>query len=184
MPEASRRTKKQWAGILSGLNIEGPLTVENVRLAIEVWTGRPLVIVRGNFRDGGDSPCGLWYQGRCKDYILVDNGVQGAQYDQTVGHEFGHMLLNHAARTSANLLDAGQIFDVLDLLPRELVSDALAGRGLALGRTVFDDEVETEAERFGTFLALQIDRANLWRAESLKDPVLQNVRDSLGLRDF
>lgn len=184
MPEANRRTQKLWGNMLAGLNIPEPLTIEGMRRAVEIRTQRPLVIVRGNFRDGGDSPCGMWYQGRLKDYVLVDRGVAGAQYDQTVGHELGHILLGHQARTSANLMETGQIFDVLNLLPKALVSDALAGSGLAMGRTVFDNEVEAEAERFGMFLAREIDRAHLRSIESRRDPVLQNVRDSLGLRDF
>ncbi|GAA1978540.1 ImmA/IrrE family metallo-endopeptidase [Kitasatospora viridis] len=148
---------------------------------MESHRGRPLEIVQGDFRSLGDTPCGLWVKSCDRDLILIDSSVTGPQYDQTVGHEIGHILMGHEPLSPAMLVsEMAQLVDMFQILPPSLVRDALSG--VALGRTTYEDHKEREAEGFGTLVALHIKREAMRHADAQADEVLSGLRDSLGFR--
>jgi hypothetical protein len=140
--------------------------------------------VRKDLAAWGSAPCGLWLSLNDADYIVIPPSVREEQYLQTLGHEIGHILLEHEPKAMSELVGATSLQKVFQDVPMDIVMGVLGGPGSlvgALGRTVFGDGVEEEAELFGAYVALKADRAALRGQEP---PFLSSLRDSLGTRPF
>lgn len=184
MLHASRGTRRKWARLIDGLDVGSPITIETLRRAVEHRTSRSLRILQADFDGAGSAPCGMWVATEQSDYILVDKTARDAQYRQTVGHEFGHILLGHTPKPTGELTNMVEFLEMFQDVPHELVLGALGGAGTlssALGRTTYGDRIEKEAEEFGAFVSLLIDRDVIREKEP---PFLSSLRDSLGTRTF
>jgi hypothetical protein len=106
---------------------------------------RTINLVAWRFPDVCDSPSGLWIPSAKADYIFYDVTASPARREQIIGHELGHLLLDHAPR----LRDAPGGF-IEALAPA--VSSGLARRFLAMARTGYGEQEEAIAEEFGTSL--------------------------------
>lgn len=106
--------------------------------------GRPIRLQSARFPPGRVS--GLWIPMEHEDVILYDRAANSPTLkEQIIGHELGHMLMNH------HHLDE---FDGAAALTGELLTSAISP-GLVqrfLARTVYDDQLEAAAEEFGTRL--------------------------------
>jgi hypothetical protein len=107
--------------------------------------GRGIELIPWDFAHGGDAPTGLWLPTARADYLFFDAAASPARREQIIGHELGHMLLDHAPRL------AGAPPDFLQGLAPSL-SPALAQRFLVMARTGYATEEEAVAEEFGTSL--------------------------------
>jgi hypothetical protein len=104
--------------------------------------GRPIRLLPTEFPAVDVS--GLWLPTRDADLIYYDRSASPAVMEQTVGHELGHLLMNHdlEARGSGTAV-AGQLAAVE-------IDPALIERFLA--RTAYGTANEAAAEEFGTRL--------------------------------
>ena len=107
--------------------------------------GRPITLVPWHFPVGGDAPSGLWLPTAKADYLFHDASASPARREQIIGHELGHMLLEHTPR----LADAPP--GLLDGLAPSL-SQGLRQRFLSMARTGYATAEEATAEEFGTSL--------------------------------
>jgi hypothetical protein len=127
---------------------------------------RPIHLQPVEFPQGAVS--GLWLPTELEDLILYDAAASPTLKEQIIGHELGHMLMNHH-----QLADASGSTTISGTLLTSTISPDLVERFLA--RTVYADRVEAAAEEFGTRL-LQAGRRR--RAPQDADP-LGRLTDSL-----
>ena len=104
--------------------------------------GRPIRLLATEF-PVGDVP-GLWMPVAAADLICYDREASPAVREQTIGHELGHLLMDH------QLEDRRTGPSVADQLAAVEVSPALIERFLA--RTAYETDIEAAAEEFGTRL--------------------------------
>ena len=103
--------------------------------------GRPIRLLPTEFPVGDVS--GLWMPVEGADLICYDREASPAVREQTIGHELGHLLMNH-------LEDRRTGPSVADQLAAVEVSPSLIERFLA--RTAYETDIEAAAEEFGTRL--------------------------------
>ena len=104
--------------------------------------GRPIRLLATEFPAGDVS--GLWLPTDDADLICYDRDASPAIREQTIGHELGHLLMNHQLEDrSAGPAVARQLAAVA-------ISPALIERFLA--RTAYESAIEATAEEFGTRL--------------------------------
>ncbi|WP_019201656.1 ImmA/IrrE family metallo-endopeptidase [Tsukamurella sp. 1534] len=116
----------------------GPGTVAEVVAAYADRRGRPIEIKRITLEVG---VFGMWFASAERDVLVVSTGV--ATFDQTLAHEFGHLVLGH---------DAG--------------CDADPDEGRAVKR-------EVEAESFATLLVRRVNAGHaMGRVHSVVDELL------------
>ena len=104
--------------------------------------GRPIRLLATEFPVGDVS--GLWMPVEGADLICYDREASPAVREQTIGHELGHLLMDH------QLEDRRTGPSVADQLAAVEVSPALIERFLA--RTAYEADIEAAAEEFGTRL--------------------------------
>ena len=110
---------------------------------------------------------GLWLPSSQKDLILYDQAASPTLKEQIIGHELGHLLMNH------QLTDQDGAVPVAGALLTASIGPDLVRRFLA--RTVYDDQIEAAAEEFGTRL---LQAARRRRPGRSPDP-LGRLTDSL-----
>ena len=103
---------------------------------------RPIRLLPTEFPAGDVS--GLWMPTAEADLICYDREASPAVREQTIGHELGHLLMNH------HLEDRSGGPAIADQLATVEVNPALIERFLA--RTGYDTATEAAAEEFGTRL--------------------------------
>jgi hypothetical protein len=128
--------------------------------------GRPIRLVAAEFPADRDVS-GLWIDLPEADYICYSRGSSPSVREQTIGHELGHLLMNHHRPDGADVAEA-----VKDLLSSD-ISPRLIERFLA--RTSYGDAAEAAAEEFGTRLV----QARHRRRDSGGDDPLARLTDSL-----
>lgn len=146
-------------------HLPSPWDIDVLVDALAKHRRRPIALVAWELPDGG--PSGMWIPTGTADYIVYRRSATATAREVTIGHELGHLLLDHNPRLSqapAELLAA--------LVPS--ITSELADRFLT--RTGYQNEQEAEAEEFGTRLALLGSSA---RARSGPDE-LGRLTDSLG----
>lgn len=120
-----------------------PWNLELLVRRVAEHRGRPIRLIAAEFPAGSDVS-GLWIGLRETDYICYARSASPAVREQTIGHELGHLLMNH------QLSDGTSPAAVMDLLSSEAISPQLIQRFLA--RTSYGDAAEAAAEEFGTRL--------------------------------
>jgi hypothetical protein len=107
--------------------------------------GRPIRLVPADTASLADSPCGLWLAFDDEDVILHETGTTDYHIDQIVGHEIGHILLDHG-RSASRPCDAA----VCQALP-DLDPDTVRA---VLGRGDYASDQERDAEMFASLLLI------------------------------
>jgi hypothetical protein len=100
---------------------------------------RPIRLLATEFPAGEVS--GLWLPIHAADLVFYDRSASPAVMEQTIGHELGHLLMNH---------DLGHGGTAAGQLAAVEISPALIQRFLA--RTGYETALEAAAEEFGTRL--------------------------------
>ena len=161
-------TRRQVRAALNAIDdlIPEPWSMELLVQRIEALRGRPIRLVAADF-PATSVVSGLWIGARDVDFICFNRTASPAVREQTIGHELGHLLMNH------QLTDGSSAAAVTQLLSAESVSPALIQRFLA--RSSYGDAAEAAAEEFGTRL-VQAGRRR--RGSSGNDP-LARLTDSL-----
>jgi len=129
---------------------------------------RPIRLQPIKFPNGTVS--GFWLPMEREDLILYDEAASPTLKEQIIGHELGHMLMNHHHLDNATGRPAALSGELLT----SAISPDLVQRFLA--RTVYGDRLEAAAEEFGTRL-LQVGRRRR-RGKHDADP-LGRLTDSL-----
>jgi hypothetical protein len=119
-----------------------PWDLEVLVERIAAQRGRPIRLLGGEFPAGEVS--GLWLPVHDADLIYYDRNASPAVREQTVGHELGHLLMDHS------LDDRGSGTAIEGQLGMVEISPALIERFLA--RTAYGTAIEAAAEEFGTRL--------------------------------
>ncbi len=109
---------------------------------IAAQRGRPIQLLAEEFPAGDVS--GLWLPTDHADLICYDRDASPSVREQTIGHELGHLLMNH------QLNDRNTGTTVGNQLAAVAISPALIERFLA--RTAYGTAIEAAAEEFGTRL--------------------------------
>lgn len=122
-----------------------PWSIDGLVANLAAARGRPIVIFPWTFPTGPNTPSGLWIPTEQTDAIFYDRTAFLGRRDGAIGHEVGHIVLNHTPR--------------LAQAPDELLSalfpslrPSIARRVLTLARTGYDTDEEAAAEDFGTRL--------------------------------
>jgi len=123
--------------------IQAPWSISRLVDVLGDYRGRLIQIVPWDICHGDDAPSGLCVPSAHADYIFYDRSASPTQREQIIGHEIGHLLLNHTRR----LEDAPD--ELLAALTPSLRPE-LVRRFLARGGYQVDEEAA--AEEFGTRL--------------------------------
>lgn len=139
--------RRQVRTVLGGLeeHIPLPWDIDALVARLAAHRGRPINLVAWQFSRSDDAPSGLWIPSAKADYIFYDAAASPSRREQIIGHELGHLLVDHTPRlrdAPAGLIEA--------LAPS--VSPELARRFLAMARTGYGEQEEAIAEEFGTSL--------------------------------
>jgi hypothetical protein len=140
-----RLNDRRMRSVLVGLeqHIPVPWSIDVLVENLAAARARPIRLVAWDFRSTGTAASGLWIPTDEADYVFYDRHATTRGREQIIGHELGHMLLEHTPRLAdapPRLLEA--------LAPS--VSPELARRFLL--RSGYGTHDEEAAERFGTRL--------------------------------
>jgi hypothetical protein len=126
---------------LAGLDVPDPFELDVFVERLAHVRGRPLLLVPYRFTVAG-APCGLWVPLPHADVVFVEEATTGAQRDNIVAHELGHLLADHEADPALVSAYRARLFPSLD----PSVVDRV------LGRTSYTTAQEQEAEVFAWLL--------------------------------
>ncbi len=125
-----------------GVTIPSPFTVEALCASVSRHRGRPVRLVELDFST--DIGCGRWIATDETDYICVDQAASAPLREHIVLHEVAHMLCGHRGIL-------GPILSEFKLLDPAMVLRVL-------GRTVYDDVEEREAELLASEIGSRVER--------------------------
>jgi hypothetical protein len=90
------RANQQIEAALDSLDLPDPLTFDSLFEAVREQWERPLTLHRDPHPLSLNRPCGLWWRSpEGADHIWVAPETRGAQALHILGHEIGHMMLDH-----------------------------------------------------------------------------------------
>ncbi len=144
MGVASRRQIRRALSRLEH-HLPTPWNIDHLVAAVAADRDRPIHLIPWTFPASDSSPSGLWMPTATADYIFFDESASPARREQIIGHELGHILLDHTPRlrdAPAGLIEA--------LTPS--INPEVARRFLALARNGYGEQEEALAEEFGTSL--------------------------------
>jgi hypothetical protein len=118
-----------------------PWDIDELVRRVAKARGRDINLIPWPMADMGRS--GLWLPTERADYIFFEQTAAPNIREQIIGHEIGHLLLEHTPQ----LTDASR--DLLMALAPNLAPE-VARR--VLGRSGYDTHEEAAAEEFGTML--------------------------------
>ncbi len=175
MAASERQLRKHWATMRKRLGLEPPVTEGQLLAAVQTMRERPLLVLPTAMEAA--SACGWWFPLEDLDLVLVDEAASGPRRTAIIGHELGHMLLGHAPREVGSIPQWGleKLRADFNLLPSSLLQGA-AG----LARSSYENGEEAEAERYGMMLFGQISDGERQLADQQADPMLAQLRDTLG----
>ncbi|MEU6863209.1 regulator component [Streptomyces sp. NPDC046876] len=137
-----RGLRRRCEGILAGIELPDPFTVDSFRDALARHRGRPIVM-EPLPELGFEVPCGAWIALPSVDVVFYEQKTSPAHQDLIKLHELGHVLCGHTR--NVELADLARAFG--DLTP-DLIAHTL-GRA----RSNFDTVEEQEAEMIAVLLA-------------------------------
>ena len=140
---AITKTRRHATGVLRKVSplLPVPWDIDQFVARLSDARGRRIVLVA--WPSGPGQPSGLWIPTRNADYVFYPEDATPARREQIIGHELGHLLLDHVP-----VLGAASDELIQSLAPSLNVE--LARRVLA--RSGYDEPREAQAEAFGTEL--------------------------------
>ncbi|MEV6977396.1 hypothetical protein [Kitasatospora sp. NPDC093806] len=167
-----RGLRKRCEGILAGLDLPAPFTVEGFRASLERRRGRPIVMEPLPSL-GRDAPCGLWIALPSIDVILYEERTTPAHQDLIKLHELGHVVCGHTG-----VLELQHLTSLMPDLTPEFIAQAMG-----VGRTSYTTVEEQEAEMIALLLTdlastdrPSPDRASTAASRRLTDSLLHPIR--------
>ncbi len=141
---AAAEVLERCASVISDLNesighFDG--SIRDYLERLEAHRGRPIKMRTFLFRELGGGECGIYIPRRTYDEVGFPLDAPHATH--IILHEVGHMVFDHAA---ARKPEESPLFRSM----ASITPDALA---VYLGRSVYEDRAEREAEAFATFLS-------------------------------
>jgi len=153
-----RRHRRNCRAALQQVPLPGRFSLEDFCQQVAEHRGRPLRLLTAPVPTQPDSrPCGAWFARDEEDLVFVEPGVSPLHREHIVLHELGHMLCGHQPAESMPAHLAAALFPS--------VSPELVSR--MLGRTVYDEPHEAEAEVFATMVGARIGKRTETPAPSL-----------------
>jgi hypothetical protein len=136
-----RRTR----AILTELSrhIPVPWSIDTFTANLAASRQRPIQLLAWRFQSGDGLPSGAWIPTARADYIFYSCTATPTGRDQIIGHELGHLLLEHMPALGG--APAGLLQALAPALDPELASRFMT-------RTGYQAEQEAQAEEFGTRL--------------------------------
>lgn len=141
-----------------GVTIPAPFSIEALCANVSALRGRPVRLVELDFTT--DIGCGRWIATDEVDYICVDQNASAPLREHIGLHEVAHILCGHRGIL-------GPILNEFKFLDPEMVRRVL-------GRTVYDEEEEHEAELLASEIGSRVERD-----DSPDDAATREVLDGL-----
>lgn len=140
------RRHRQLARVLANIEplITVPWSIDVFGERLAASRGRAIVLAAWEFPPSEQEPSGMWIPTKKADYVFYAKSASPSRREQIIGHEFGHLLLDHVPALGdapAELMSA-----IAPSLSPELTRRFLARNG-------YDEPHEAQAEDFGTRLA-------------------------------
>ncbi|MFJ4779295.1 regulator component [Streptomyces sp. NPDC088762] len=157
-----RGLRKRCEGILAGLDLPHPFTVDGFRASLEQQRGRPIAM-EPLPELGRDAPCGLWIALPSIDVVFYEQHTSPAHQDLIKLHELGHVVCGHTG-----VFELSQLTALLPDLTPDMVTQAMGA-----GRTSYDTVEEQEAEMIALLLA------DLGGAAPVTGPAADRLAESL-----
>ncbi|WP_188897504.1 hypothetical protein [Microlunatus endophyticus] len=120
--------------------------VDDLVRSVSGERGRPIHVVEEDL--GPNEPSGLWVAGEGVDLIVIPTSIGSSQRTAIICHELAHILLGHVPIGADSDLDG-----LVDLVAPHV--DAAVAKQM-LGRFSYADDLEAEAEAFGTILVTKL----------------------------
>jgi hypothetical protein len=127
---------------LDRLGLRGRFTADRLHDAMQAYRGRPVHVLAQPLPAGG--PHGLWVAGQDADYVFFPAAASPVRRHVIVGHEYGHMLFDDAARPFPGPGDPARM------------DPAALSAAAQQARSSYEALPERRAEIFGTLVAQRI----------------------------
>jgi hypothetical protein len=141
-----RRLRQRCESLVAGLALPRPFDATEFVATLARDRGRPIDLVPMTV--GSAAPCGMIASTSRAEYILYPTNTTGLHQRHILFHEVGHLLCEHRG---SGALDAATARALLPHLSIDLVRRVL-------GRTVYDEEQEREAELIASLLSRRVAR--------------------------
>ncbi|WP_082977211.1 hypothetical protein [Mycobacterium sp. 852002-50816_SCH5313054-b] len=130
--------------LVGSLPIPEPWHLKSFIEVVADKRGKPIRLIPHPGLFGSGQPCGIWIGRRTDDIIVYDDTTSSYHVEHIVLHELGHLLLQHRSSPGS---------DAAALSIQELLPDVDPATVLhVLGRTAYDNEQESQAELFASFV--------------------------------
>jgi hypothetical protein len=143
-PQGGERVDEMWsrcATVLSQLDVPNPFDLHSFVATLARQRGKAIELVA--VRLGPGTPCGMLISTDDTDYVYYAANTSTVHADHIALHEIGHLVFGHHAGSA--VIDDSAIQALLPALSPELIQRVL-------GRTVYLDEHERQAELFASMV--------------------------------
>lgn len=138
-----RQLRRQCQDALDGLGVGAPYDLPDLIKHLASVRGRPVHVASLTAEAATSDRCsGLWLSTETEDWIFADPTSDGEERDLIIGHELGHIILDHPPDVTISNWDLRRLAPTLD--PDRVRS--------ALRRANYDTQSEREAETLGTLI--------------------------------
>ncbi len=145
---AKSALRRRVEAALDGLGIDGPLTNDVLKGALEERRGRPIYVQDAPAVLFSDTACGAWWETEHVDVILVPEDADPMLREHTIRHEYAHMILRHQGIACGT--------ESMTEVIRQIMPDLDPGKVLGmLNRSDFTGHAEREAELLASLLTLR-----------------------------
>jgi hypothetical protein len=130
--------------LVGSLTVPEPWDLTSFIDSVASKRGKPIRLMPHTGLFGSGQPCGIWIGRNTDDIIVYDDTTSSYHVEHIVLHELGHLLLEHRSGPDSDP-DTVSIHELLpDVDPATVLH--------VLGRTAYDNEQESQAELFASFL--------------------------------
>lgn len=133
--------------LVGSIDFPVPWDLPSVIDAVSHDRGKPIHVAGYSGLSGSGRPCGIWIARDTDDIIIYDNTTSDYHAEQIILHELGHLLLDHREVGEGSVDTIGITQLVPDIDPKSVKK--------ILGRAVFDNEQESQAELFASLMMSQ-----------------------------
>jgi hypothetical protein len=134
--------------LVGSIEVPVPWDLPSLIDAVARGRGKPIHVAGFSGLSGPGRPCGIWIARDADDIIVYDDTTSDYHAEQIVLHELGHLLLDHHEMAGGVAIDTMTIAQLVPDIEPETVRKIL-------GRAVFDNEQESQAELFASLMMSQ-----------------------------
>lgn len=138
--------------LVGGLTVPEPWDLKSFIDGVASKRGKPIRLMPHSGLFGSGQPCGIWIGRTTDDIIVYDDTTSNYHVEHIVLHELGHLLLQHRNHPNSD----PNALSIHELLPDVDPATVLH----VLGRTAYDNEQESQAELFASFLMTESRRSH------------------------